>query len=81
MSRSLLLSSCPDQPETMAPGVVIDGQTYQPPGWMWVLAFALRGVPWAVTMATSPDFQQQKQAWEAERLAAGKSFLVLEPSA
>lgn len=38
---------------TFAPGVVVRDEwgterTVHPPGWMYVLAFALRGVPWAV---------------------------------
>lgn len=41
------------QKDTISPGVVLldeQGQehTVHPPGWMYVLAFALRGVPWAV---------------------------------
>ncbi len=34
--------------ESIRPGVVIDGVTYFPPGWMYVLAFALRGFQWAI---------------------------------
>lgn len=39
--------------ERIRPGVVVrdeygDEHTVYPPGWMYVLAFALRGVPWAV---------------------------------
>lgn len=34
--------------ETIRPGVVIDGNTYYPPGWMYILAFALRGCQWAI---------------------------------
>ena len=30
------------------PGIIIDNQTYYPPGWMWILAFALKGIPWAI---------------------------------
>jgi hypothetical protein len=45
--------------ETIQPGVLIDGQTVHPPGWMYVLAFALRGIPWAVQEATKPGFEPQ----------------------
>lgn len=41
------------KPERIAPSVVVrdehgNERTVHPPGWMYVLAFALRGVPWAV---------------------------------
>jgi hypothetical protein len=32
--------------------------TYTPPAWMWVLAFAIRGVPWAVEMVESGVFDR-----------------------
>jgi hypothetical protein len=34
--------------EYIQPGVVINGQTYYPPGWMYVLAFAIAGCKWAI---------------------------------
>jgi hypothetical protein len=40
------------------PGVVIDGQTYYPPGWMYVLAFALKGVPWAIKECEKEGFKE-----------------------
>lgn len=41
------------KPTKISPTVLVhDGYgneyTVNPPGWMWVLAFALRGVPWAL---------------------------------
>ena len=33
-------------------------ETYTPPGWMWVLAFALRGVEWAIEEADTPKFKE-----------------------
>lgn len=30
---------------------------YTPPGWMWVLALALRGVEWAMEEADTPKFR------------------------
>lgn len=37
------------------PGVVIDGQTYYPEGWMYILAFALKGIPWAIELIEKPE--------------------------
>lgn len=45
--------------ETFAPSIVVDGRTVQPEGWMWVLGFALAGVPWAVEAAESPGFKER----------------------
>lgn len=42
-----------------APSVVVDGRTVQPEGWMWVLSFALAGVPWAVETASTPEFSER----------------------
>ncbi len=48
---------------TIQPSVLLpNGQTYTPPGWMWVLAFALRGVPWAVEEADKPEFRERVKA-------------------
>jgi hypothetical protein len=44
--------------EKIQPSVLLpNGQTVTPPGWMWVLAFALRGVPWAIEEADKPEFR------------------------
>lgn len=45
-----------------APSVVIDGRTVQPEGWMWVLGFALAGVPWAVETASTDEFRERCRA-------------------
>ncbi len=45
-----------------APSVVIDGRTVQPEGWMWVLSFALAGVPWAVETASTDEFRDRCRA-------------------
>lgn len=42
--------------------VVVDGRTVQPEEWMWVLGFALAGVPWAVETASTPEFRECCQA-------------------
>ena len=49
--------------ETFSPSVVIDGRTIHPPGWMYILAMALRGVPWAVDEALKPEFDQTVKEW------------------
>ena len=38
------------------PGVVIDGVTFHPPGWMWILAFAINGCEWALRDVEDPAF-------------------------
>jgi hypothetical protein len=45
--------------ETMHPSVVVDGVTVVPEGWMWILGFAMAGIPWAVAEAEKPEFQAQ----------------------
>ncbi len=59
--------------EPIRPGVVVrdeygNEQTVYPPGWMYVLAFALRGVPWAVAEIESGrcDAAQRYLAAEQE---------------
>ena len=42
--------------EFFAPTVLIDGKTYAPEGWMWILAFAFQGIPWAVKKVLDPEF-------------------------
>jgi len=44
-------------PEYITPTVLLpSGETYAPPGWMWVLAFAIAGCPWAVAEIESGKF-------------------------
>ncbi len=49
--------------ESFAPGVIIDGKFYTPPGWMWVLGFALDGVEWAIREADTSEFRATARAW------------------
>ncbi len=42
--------------ENFRPTVMIDGESVEFEGWMLVLAFALRGIPWAVEQASSDEF-------------------------
>ncbi len=67
--------------ETFSPQVIVDGVTVTPEGWMWVLGFALRGVPWAVEAASKPEFtarvadyrRREKLYWaEREEAALAK---------
>ena len=44
--------------ETFAPRVMVDGQAVTPEGWMWVLAFAIRGCDWAIEEASKPEFRE-----------------------
>jgi len=54
--------------ERFAPSVLVPGAgVVQPPGWMWVLAFALRGVPWAVAEALRPQFRERALRYYAEK--------------
>lgn len=47
--------------ERFAPGVVIDGRRVEPPGWVWVLAFARAGCPWAVEkVLEDPEFYKER---------------------
>ncbi len=53
--------------ESFAPSVVIDGRTVEPPGWMWVFAFALGGCSWAIKECESERFKQQARDWIRDR--------------
>lgn len=56
------------QMQTFAPSILIGGQTVTPPGWVWVLGFALGGCQWAIEEAAKPEFKVKVDAWrEAQR--------------
>lgn len=38
------------------PGVMIDGDRIEVEGWMVILAFAIRGIPWALEQADDPEY-------------------------
>jgi hypothetical protein len=42
-----------------APTIMLDGREVQPAGWVWVLAFALAGVPWAIAEAETAEFRSR----------------------
>lgn len=56
--------------ERFAPGVVIDGRTVYPPGWMWVFALALRGCPWAEEEIARPEFDAVVRQWFRDQAVA-----------
>lgn len=41
--------------ESFSPSVMIDGHSVAVPGILWVVAFALRGVPWALEEIKKPE--------------------------
>lgn len=49
--------------EKFAPTILIDGQTICPPGWTWVLGFALAGIAWAIAEAETPEFRECVAEW------------------
>ena len=49
------------------PGVIIDGQTVHPPGWMWVLGFAIGGCEWAIKACETNDWKNQAREWFKDR--------------
>ena len=42
------MSEAPRTLERFSPSVLIDGYTVEVEGWMIILAFAIRGIPWAI---------------------------------
>lgn len=48
--------------EHIKPGVVIDGKTVYPAGYVWVLAFAFGGCQWAIDEANKPEFREMVKA-------------------
>lgn len=55
----------------IAPSVLLaNGETMTPEGWMWVLAFALRGVPWALRDTETPAFTAAVESWRRRVLLA-----------
>lgn len=49
--------------QTFAPSVQMPGGgVVTPPGWMWVLGFALGGCQWAIEEADKPEFKARIRA-------------------
>ena len=53
--------------ETFAPTVLYHGQTVAPPGWMWILGFALSGCEWAIKEVRTEEFKETVREWYRER--------------
>ena len=53
--------------KSFSPGVMIDGKRYTPPGWMWVLSFALSGCEWAIKEADTDQFRERIRLWHVEK--------------
>lgn len=49
--------------EGFAPSVVVDGRIVTPPGWMWVLGFALSGCEWALKTCETSAWQDKAREW------------------
>ena len=45
------------------PSIVVDGHSVEVPGILWIFAFALRGVPWAVEEMRKPEVEAQLKAY------------------
>jgi hypothetical protein len=46
--------------ESFAPSVrMSNGNIITPPGWVWILAFAIGGCEWAVREASKPEFRER----------------------
>ncbi len=43
---------------SFAPGVWLDGKLHHPPGWMWILGFAIGGCKWAIKEASKDGFRE-----------------------
>jgi hypothetical protein len=47
-----------------------DGRTVTPPGWMWMFAFAIRGVKWAEEACAKPEFEALVKEWLRDQMAS-----------
>jgi hypothetical protein len=53
--------------ESIRPGVVINGKTFYPPGWMYLLAYAIRGFDWAIKDLEKSEVKQQIKDYLKEK--------------
>ncbi len=53
-------------------------EVYTPPGWMWVLALALRGVEWAREDADKPEFRATINEYYRKEAIERKEVLITE---
>ena len=42
--------------KNFAPSINIDGETYTPKGYVWIMGLALSGCQWAIDKANNPEF-------------------------
>jgi hypothetical protein len=62
--------------EPIRPSVMIDGQTYYPPGWMYILAYAINGFEWAIKECEKPEFKAQVKAYLIEKISEEVGSMV-----
>ncbi len=63
--------------ESFAPSVVVPGMgVYKPPGWMWVLGFALGGCEWAIKEAGTEEFRETAREWYRQQKIANQEEFV-----
>lgn len=62
--------------ERFAPTVIVDGAVVTPPGWVWILGFAMAGCDWAIKMADTPDFRGQIREWQRNQLISNHNRQV-----
>lgn len=60
---------------TITPGVWIEREygekcLVHPPGWMWVLAFAIGGCEWAIKEADTEEFREIIRKWYEDQKEA-----------
>ena len=48
---------------SFSPGVVVDGRTVYPPGWLWQLSFAMAGCKWAIKACETNDWKNRTRQW------------------
>ncbi len=53
-------------------------EDYTPPGWMWILAFALRGVEWAIEEADKPEFRARIKEYYHNEAIESKEAIITE---
>lgn len=50
-----------------APTVMIDAFAVAPPGWMWIVAFALGGCEWAIREMETAPIKDAMRQWMIDR--------------
>jgi len=83
LQKDSSFAPCPPQihgvklTESSSPSVVVPGiGTYTPPGWMWVLWFALGGCEWAIKEAGTEEFREIAREWYRQQKIDNKKRYV-----